>query len=78
MLVHPILESSDGMRHGIDLKPNHKVKEAGKSRKSGPELLRGRNWFPSLEYPWPRFDDTVGADLVEPAGIEPATSSLQS
>ena len=27
------------MRHGIDLKPIHNVKEAGKSR-AGPELLR--------------------------------------
>jgi hypothetical protein len=56
------------MRHGIDLKPIHNVKDAGQipadRPKSDPISFTG--------------DGPQEADLVEPAGIEPATSSLQS
>ena len=37
------------MRHGIDLKPIHNVKEAGKSRIPGHRIASGRISFPSLE-----------------------------
>jgi hypothetical protein len=53
------------MRHGIDLKPIHNVKDAGNSR-------------------WPAetgsrvFISGAVDGLVEPIGIEPMTSSLQS
>ena len=64
------------MRHGIDLKPIHNVKDA----RADPSLLGrriapGRISFSSLEMLAPIRDV---ADLVERIGIEPMTSSLQS
>ena len=51
------------MRHGIDLKPIHNVKDAGQTPADRPK--------PDLMFSSWKF-------LVEPIGIEPMTSSLQS
>jgi hypothetical protein len=59
------------MRHGIDLKPIHNVKDARAIPRCSARTASSRIWFPSLE--------TIRiADLVERIGIEPMTSSLQS
>ena len=64
------------MRHGIDLKPIHNVKDAGRSPLA--DRMPGRIscfhlWSVLLPY-----RASLRSGLVEPIGIEPMTSSLQS
>ena len=65
------------MRHGIDLKPIHNVKDAGQfpASRPKPDLV-----FSSLEYlaAAPAKHRYAACGLVERIGIEPMTSSLQS